>query len=130
MVWSVVQRRRYARLLGYFIGIAAGVAKLLPAAVHLTPETLGHVIGIMLIVGGVLGAWAQYAKNISIEVAGLWLLAGALGMYAVGVWAAGGLAHLHIALIFVAASFLFLGRIYDLNAVGHRLESWRKRRDN
>jgi hypothetical protein len=127
---SLAERKRYARLVGYLIGVLAGVVKLLPITGHLTPEVLGHTIGVMLVVGGLLGAWAQFKRNVSIEIAGLWLLTGALGIFAVGVWAASGDTHFDIALIFLAASFLFLGRTLELFALGHRVEQWRKRHAN
>lgn len=127
MPWTSVQRRRYARMFGYFLGFAAGVFKLLPLTVHMTPEPLGHTIGAMLFVGGLLGVYAQYVRNAYIEIAGLFLVTGSMGVFAVGVWAVSGAFHFDIALIFLAASFFFLGRIIDLYAVGVSMDRWRKR---
>jgi hypothetical protein len=127
MPWTQLQRRRLARGIGYFIGALAGFFKILPGSAHLTPDGLGHSIGAMLMIGGLLGVYSQIRRNVSVEVAGLWLITGSMGIFSVGVATVGGYARLDIALIFLAASFLFLARTLDLISAGFKVDRWRKR---
>lgn len=125
------KNRRWFRVCGYLCWALTGALKLMPFAVHITADLLAHILGVMLILGGSASALGNYRGYSRLEVAGLWLLIGAVLIFSIGIITENGPSRAPTAMFFVGMGFVLAARLlglykYELE-VGSR---WREERDD